>query len=75
VSDDVASAVAAISSTVPRRPNGVTALIAVSLPPTPPMTGASLPRMVVELARSPVWIGPGQIALTVMPRVAACTAS
>jgi hypothetical protein len=67
--------VAAISSTVPRRPIGVTALMAASSPPTPRMTGASVPRIDVELARSSVWIGPGQIAFTVTPRAAAPTAS
>jgi hypothetical protein len=48
----------------------VIARTAASSPPTPRITGASAPRIRVELSRSAVWIAPGQIALTVMPLAA-----
>src|SRR6266850_86760 len=65
------TALAAISSMVPRRSAGVIALTAASSPPMPRMTGASAPRIRTVLARSPVCTAPGQIALIVIP-CAAC---
>src|SRR3972149_5962068 len=65
-----AGAAAAPPAGGPRRPAGVSARIAASSPPTPRITGASAPRMRVELARSAVAITPGPIAVAATPSAA-----